>query len=340
MKKRIGKLNLHKGSQCWYARIDGHMKYLTKKGGTKEEAELALARIRLELSIPEKTNTSPDEETVANLFGLYLDKVKNNSSLKNFVDKERILNKFVAVYGSRTLNSLKPLEISDWLQQTPTRTSGAGKRQYFGHLAAAFNWLQKNIRTTCKPHIGVTAPRKCERGEEYVLTSEEFACVLQHMKQPYEDAVMVLWETGARPSEIINATIDEYIPDKHLIKKKHHKTSHLRHQRIIVLSDHAEDIIRRRINGRKSGNIFVTPSGKPLSGRWCHEQFVAAARKCGRTKPVCLYSLRHSFAVRHLERLMPINIVAGWLGNTTQVCEQHYAHTISMLATRRDLLGS
>jgi hypothetical protein len=195
-KRRIGKLNIHKGSQCWYVRIDGKMKYITSKGASREQAELALAQIRLELHAREKDGPNPDSTAITTLFQLYLDRVKGETSPKNYSDKLRVLTDFMLYFGTHSLSDVTPLQIEDWLKQRPARTSGGGRRNAFAHLASAFNWLSKKVRTTYRPHVGATRPPDNVRGEEYVWSEEEYEKIRDGLVSPYRDALTILWKTG------------------------------------------------------------------------------------------------------------------------------------------------
>jgi len=336
---RIGKLCLHEAQERWYVRIDGKQKYLAYKGASKEEAELELAKLRLQLHSPVDATKTPDDESVKLLFSTYLDRVQGESSAKNYGEKKRFIESFIAHYGDKPLKEIKAIHILDWLKSQNTRTTGGGKRQAYGHLSACFNWCFQYLDTTCLPNKRVTGPKRFIRSEEYVVSEGEYRDIIPLMKGTYRDAATVLWETGARPDEILGATIEEYEPENHQLDKGlNNKLGYKGKIRLIVLNDVAEQIIRQHIGERKSGLIFLT-KGRPLSERWMNESFIAAARKVGRTKPTVLYGLRHSFATRMLKRLIPINLVADLLGHTVAICQRHYDKTLKEISTQRHLLN-
>lgn len=336
MKKRVGRLLFHKGSKLWAVRVDGKMKYFPREIQTREQAELEVSKIRVRLS-SEPTDRTKDDETVETLVGLYLDAVRGTTSDRNHRDKTRIMEAFVKRYGKRTLKSLLPLEVVAFINDRPSRTSGAGKRQVYAFVKAWLNWCAAMLRTTSNPLTGIKRAKARTRSEEFVIRPDEWAMMRPLIPQPYLDVADVLWWTGARPSEVLSATVEELDRIGRALRKKHHKTENKGQTRIILLNEEALEIVNRHIGGRTEGYIFDRSECR-FSQRYLNELIIKAAIGIGRTKPTCCYSLRHSFICRNILRGVSITIVASWVGHSPEVCARVYAHTVANVAETRHLM--
>ena len=157
MKKKISDLYLHR-TGYWTVRVDGKEHYFKPKGCSKEDAELQLAKLRIELSVSKDGPIDPNDIKISDMFDLHLDKCRNTMSAKNWNDKARILNRFGFAIGDHTFQSIPPAVIEDFVQSTYCRSSGAGKRQVDAHLRCAFKWCRTRHRVTVDPMIGLPRP--------------------------------------------------------------------------------------------------------------------------------------------------------------------------------------
>lgn len=336
-KKTVGKLGLHKGG-LFYASINGKRVYAPRDICTNEAATLWHAKLLIEHANNddvEKTKVA----TVATLFSMYLSSVEKETTVENVRDKKRILDSFSQQFGDFPPSNILPLMVESFLAKRPIRTNGGGQYNVYAHLLAAFRWIDLKMRTRDNPMIGVKRPARNARGEEYVIEPHEWHAIKPSIPgREYRDLAEVLWQTGARPGEIIDATIEEWHSDSSTLTKRLHKTKSKGKTRVIKCNDHARKIILEAIGTRTEGRIFVGPNGNGINGTWLCETIQNAAEKQGRIKPIIAYSLRHSFAVRNLEAGHTIHQVAAWLGNTVAICEEHYAHTIQRLRHKHNTL--
>lgn len=338
MSVKIGKLTFHKGSQKWYVRVDGKPKYLTKPRATEAEAELELAKLRISLCGQTAEAKTTDDRPISELVDIHLKTYQKGGSVKNMQDKRRVLTGFAKELGDRTPRTILPFEIEQWLTRVPTRGSGGGKRQYYAHIACFFNWCRKKLKGRETPHIGVDRPEEHLRGEDYVLTDSECGKIRDKLAFIYCALFEVCLDTGARMASIFEATIDQYDPLQHCLHKKASDRGTKGKKIDILLTKRAEALIVAAIGDRKEGLIFLTPDGKPANERWYNECIIRAAKSIGRSAPCSAYSTRHTFAVKHLERGIPIHQVAAWMGNTVAILEKHYGHTLERLRSTRHLL--
>ena len=157
------------------------------------------------------------------------------------------------------------------------------------------------------------------------------------ISEQFQPLAKILWLTGSRPDEIFGATIEEYDRQSKKIMKKQHKTKHKDKTRIILCPPEAAKIIEDAIGDRTTGLILPSSRYSKLCAQWLNEMIQTAAIKIGRTKPTCLYSLRHSFAVRLRKHISP-HILADMMGHSLKVHEAHYGHGQEGVEEHRSML--
>ena len=157
-------------------------------------------------------------------------------------------------------------------------------------------------------------------------------------------AIMLLIVTGARKSEILNATWDNVdLPGKRLTVplSKNGRT------RTIYLSAAAVAVLNGQAAKAKEGALFVFPGREPdrgledLRGPW--KRVKAAA---GLAADLRIHDMRHNFASQLANNGIPLNEIAELLGHSSLSTTRHYAHhsgqrlvdTASIAAKAWDLL--
>ena len=330
-KKTVGKLGLHASGRV-YARVDGKMVYGPRTQDISHpDAQAWYQDLLLRHGTDGEHPVPSGTHTLDILFRAYLRSKQNETSAKHAKDTARMLERFIAALGKETPDTIQAAQVREYLDTLPRRTSGGGQRQHYAALHAAFNWLQTEYDVSRNVMRKIKRPQDHPRGDEYVISVEEWQQMLQQIPRQYHDILTVLWETGARPGELYDAEIQEYYPSLRVLDKENHKNARKGKTRVIALSPIADEIIRRRIGDRTTGLIFLNRRQRRYCDTWLCETLQRAAAAIGRVKPTITYSLRHSYAVRMLEAGTPIHDVAALLGNTVAVCERHYAHTIERL---------
>jgi len=335
---RIGTLCRHKAQQRWYVRINGKPKYLGDRLTTEEEAQRLLDALAAETNIKDQSADQNDAKaTVGVLMGIYLKENGNVGCYKAQLDRRRIINDYIAEFGTMSPVAIKPFMVQRWLQQH-TKWNDTSKCNACKNVSAAYNWLINNDYVSKNPIKATRKPQALIRGEEYVITPEEQARVLPLCKQPYRDIAAVLYATGARPDEILSSEVSEYRSAEHAIVKHHHKTIQKGKRRSILLDDDAEAIIVRRVDRYGTGLLFRSINGNKIQPDVFNQYMQRRFTEAKITHPVIPYSYRHTFAVRHIEKGIALHTVASWLGNTVAICEKHYAHTLERVRNTRHLL--
>lgn len=120
-------------------------------------------------------------------------------------------------------------------------------------------------------------------------------------------AIGLIASTGMRRSEAASLRLDDITPDGLVIRETKYRKS-----RLVVLHESAWEALERYLelrnhHGATDGHLLILWTGKPPAKEYLSDMFLKLARKTGlrdktgRPGPR-LHSLRHTFAVRALER--------------------------------------
>lgn len=330
---KVSKVNKHKATGQWYVIVGGKWKYLGKMDTiteieANEKRQKIIDDLRISTNPPE---TNEHHTTIAALINFYIANAYIPGD-HNKSDRVRYLNAYMAMFGVLRPKELKKFQIQNWMMNQPTwndTTRSLARR----HISAAYNWLIDNEQITSNPVRKLNLPAGNVRGEEYIITPEEYARLLPLVSPVYSDLVELLWHTGCRPKEMLTARGDEYRPHEHVIDKmKKHKTGHKGKSRKIPLDPHAEAIILLHVEKYGNGFLFHSSNGNIITTDVFMDYMRGRYTKAGIVHPVVNYSFRHTAAVRWLETPnISIHTVAAWLGDTVATVEKHYAHTIERI---------
>lgn len=171
-----------------------------------------------------------------------------------------------------------------------------------------------------------------------VLNREEERLYLMAASQPLQDYATVLVETGLRPEELCKLAVIDVIltGDKPYLSVKEGKTKSAR--RTVPLSRRAADVLAKRVAQAKGKYIFAggrggkDPNKPALKFNNAHygtlrRSEIDGVNRSG-TEGVCtLYSFRHTFATRFLERRPgDLLTLAALLGHSSLRMVMRYAH--------------
>lgn len=171
-----------------------------------------------------------------------------------------------------------------------------------------------------------------------VLDRDEEKLYLTAASQPLRDYVVVLVETGLRPKELCDLTFRNVFVDaeRPYLLVKEGKTKSAR--RTVPLSTRAVTILKQRITNAKGKYIFAggrggkDPNQPAVKFNNAHYGTLSRSKIDGvnrsGTDGVCtLYSFRHTFATRFLERRPgDLLTLAALLGHSSLRMVMRYAH--------------
>ncbi|MBT3361790.1 MAG: tyrosine-type recombinase/integrase [Rhodospirillales bacterium] len=188
-------------------------------------------------------------------------------------------------------------------------------------LAVAWEWRENN------PVLGIAKFQEEKR--ERWLREEEltrlFAVLAAHLNQRAANVVRLLILTGARKSEVMHATWDQFDFDRAVWTKPAHTTKQKRTEHI-PLSEQAFTILTDLKAQTTPESVHVFPGEIAGQSIQCVNRFWREVRLAADLPDVRLHDLRHTFASHLVSSGVSLPIVGRLLGHTLPQTTQRYAH--------------
>lgn len=237
-------------------------------------------------------------------------------------------------YGRKAIGELTPMDVQQWLDKHPTWGKGTRRIAVQG-LKRALNYavaMQLTPRNPIKGFkIGVGGKRIT------FFTPEVEAALLDNAYHALRTAISVCIRTGARyGSELIKLTaahVEE--TRKGMLWRFSADESKSHKLRTIYVAPEVAEMVRPLMKRYPHGPLFRNQRGEPWTIDAMRRAFLRLKTRLAKKKiclddDACMYSCRHTFAKRTLGgywtgKPCTIEQLAGLMGNTRQVCWEHYA---------------
>ena len=304
--------------------------------------------IELSLSIGAGEDPSVKHKTVAGNTGqsmqdladkylsLHAEPKKAPKSYKEDIAKlKNIILKRYAPLRVDAISTLDLQKLNSDLQKTPiqaNRTMALLSKMF--NLAVQWGWRPDN------PVIGVDKYKEQRRYRW--LDDEEsqrlFASLDAYHNQNVAHAIRLLILTGARKTELLSATWDQFDLEKGVWTKQAHTTKQ-RKMEHVPISSVALEILQ--MMKEQADSPFLFPGkipGEPLKDP---KKAWNTIRKKAGTPDVRIHDLRHTYASHLVSSGLSLSIVGKLLGHTQASTTQRYAHLADApLREATELLGN
>jgi integrase len=182
-----------------------------------------------------------------------------------------------------------------------------------------------------KAYKGVGTAREDHFTEAQVLTLIEKA---REQDPAFADLIEATFHTGARPpGELAALDVRHFDAKRGQIVIPEGKTG----SRVTTLTTEGVEFFRRLAEGKKPRDILLP---RAEGDRWGkseqHRPMKAALKAAELPLSASMYTIRHTYISRAIERGMPLTLIAENVGTSVRMIEQNYAHILAK--TRRDLI--
>ncbi len=259
---------------------------------------------------------------------------KEGTAPKRVSRKEMESKRFHAGFGRLAVRELTWTHIDTWLAEH--ENWGGGCRTRIQAVKRALNFGVERKLIEENPIKGYKVDRPNSR-VTYITPEQEQACY-RYANLTLTIAIRVCIRTGARFGAEFCKLEARHITDhsdrmEWVFKKNEEKTR--RKTRTIRITDpEIMEIVRQQMKQNPDGPVFRNAMGTPWERRALSGRFRALKAKLKENgveldADCCMYSCRHTFAKRVLQgfwtgRSTNIETLARVMGNTPQVCREHY----------------
>jgi integrase/recombinase XerC len=301
---------------AWVTQINGQLVTLAKGKRNRAEADRELRRL-----LTAKETGAPPSVAVAELFDRLLKWTQEHRSPLTLEWYDRHLSAFAEHVGPTTAcAAVRPLHVARWLEG---REIGQATRH--GAITAikrAFRWGHRQGYLDSNPLEGLDRPKMPRR--EVILTPDQERAVLKAAPPPLRDYLVMIHETGCRPSEV--ARMEAAHVDGDMVTMRSKTTEATGRARTIYLTAIASEIVRRLSGTNPTGPIFRNSRGRPWTRNARALAMQRIRRKLGLGPECVAESFRHGW-VTEAKLHLPNSIVAELAGHTsTSMVDKFYGH--------------
>jgi integrase len=203
--------------------------------------------------------------TVAEILDKYLDWCLKHRAGRTYEWYRDHLQGFLNHLGqsaSMPVPELKPFHVIEWTDKHPDWSSAYRKGAIIA-VQRPFNWASELGYIADSPVKKIKKPQPQRR--DTPMSPEDFTAVLSRYEEgdPFRDLLLFAWHSGCRPQEA------RHIEPRHVhlaaecvvIPKEEAKGK--RRARVILLHGPALEIVRRLLETRTEGKLFVNEDGLP-----------------------------------------------------------------------------
>lgn len=167
------------------------------------------------------------------------------------------------------------------------------------------------------------------RKRELLPSPEETKQLLAKAPADFVQMYRALRLTGARPGELVRATIADLDRRQGLIILQHHKTAAKTGATRKIAVGHAalQELLTQAIGERTAGPIFLRSSGQPWSVPQLSSCYRRARKAAGLPEGLVLYLSRHEHATQLYKSTGDLKAVADALGHTNIQTTMRYTRT-------------
>ncbi len=170
------------------------------------------------------------------------------------------LQRFIERYPDLRTSELKPYHVQTWVDGYSF--SSTSKRNYIRVVKRCLRWATVQGYLDKNPVADLEVPVAQHR--EVAIGEEEFESLLSYVRnREFEDLLVVTWETGCRPQELLRVEA-RHVDLKH--QRWVFKTSESKGQRksrVVYLTDTAMAVTTRLMLAHPQGALFRNSAGRP-----------------------------------------------------------------------------
>jgi len=153
----------------------------------------------------------------------------------------------------------------------------------------------------------LNAPIKCHPSQRYIFNT----------------IIQLLWDSGARISEITNLKIQDFDPVQRFLTLRNTKN----HQdRIIPITDNMTGSLRKLVGGRREGYIFRGREDNPMSRLSAYLALKRRVVASGINKNIRPHTFRHHWITTKLDKGVPLPQVQKFVGHSSLSSTSLYYH--------------
>lgn len=337
MARQVGGAWYRKGTDSWYATVEGKAVALGVKGKA-EQKEAQQAWHRLMANPTPKPEPKHDDMplTFREIADAFLAEASGRLKPPTIRLYRSHLASACKQLGTITASAINAQHLSHWLYGLK-QYSGTTRGLMLRAVSACFGWAEQHEMLPANPAKKVPKPKSRSRSSEAIISEAEHQKMLALASPVFRPMLAVLHATGCRPGELCRMTAESFNAEASCVILHEHKSDSTEKPRIIFLPPDALSVLKAQAERFKHGALFRTSKGKAWSVPLLNRQIRRLGKRIGiKAMP---YGYRHTFATDALARGVPDATVAALLGHSsTAMLHKHYSHLTSRASVLREAI--
>lgn len=153
----------------------------------------------------------------------------------------------------------------------------------------------------------LNAPINCHPSQKFIMNT----------------IIQLLWDSGARISEITNLRVEDFDPEQKFLTFKDTKNGQ---DRIIPITDSVTKSLVKLVGSRRNGYIFRGRQDKPMSRLSAYFALKRRVEAAGIYKNIRPHTFRHHWITSKLDKGVPLTQVQKFVGHNSLSSTSLYYH--------------
>ncbi|MDZ4784412.1 MAG: tyrosine-type recombinase/integrase [Planctomycetia bacterium] len=241
-----------KARRAWYVTLEGARHRLG------EDKSDAFQRFYQLMQQPKRCHVA--SQSLVAVIDEFLEWVQKHRAPSNYEGYRYRLQRFVERWPNLRPDELRPWHVQQWADAFDI--SQTTRRNYLRAVKRCLRWAKQQGYIDANPIAELPLPAAENR--EVMIRPAEFERLLELVPPgDFRDLLLVTWDTGCRPQEILKVTANhvDLTHGRWVFKKSEAKMK--RKVRVVYLSERALVITRRLMAAHPAGTLFRNSRGRP-----------------------------------------------------------------------------
>lgn len=327
---RIAKPWYRTSADAWYVWWRGKQHMLARGRRSRAKAEAAFDVLKA------KAGEAGRGTTVRLLVELFLDDVKANRAPSTYCGYRKRLASLVERYGRMDADDVRPMHLTRWASGLEVSDS----TRWLSITVACRCWSWGAKQGLCKDSVRGTPRPKLLAGWDLLPDGAAERLIEAAPDRALRDAIVALWQTGARPSEVISVEARHVDLESGVWRLPSKATRRTGRLQVIRLTPRMVELTRELMALHPEGPLFRNTRGKPMNRNKLGLRIRLLAEKLGIPGRVSPKSFRHKFVTDALAAGVGDAIMTALVEHAdTSVIHKNYSHVRRLDATLREAVG-
>ncbi len=215
-----------------------------------------------------------------------------------------ILSRFGEHTGGKGFGKVSKDDVEGWLADLRGEVSTSTVSGYFALLKAAIRYLNDGESPPCLKGLKAGAKDSRVKTKGELLTEEEYRRLLNVMPPGKALIYRLLWDTGARPGEVVRLRRDHlsfgHAQGREFVELSFPNTKNGTPRVVPVVNGETLAALKSHLEATEDGFLFPSPinAGESLKSQALWHYLRRAGKQAGLKKRIYPYLFRHTSATR------------------------------------------